>query len=283
MPGKIWFITGASRGFGRVWAEAALQRGDKVAATARDLHGVADLAKRYREAVLPLALDVTKPDQARDAVAQAHSHFGKLDIVLNNAGYALVGAVEEASEEDIRAEFETNFFGALRVVQAALPLLRRQGSGHIIGVSSVAGVVAGPIVGFYHASKWAFEALHESLAQEVKAFGINVTLLEPGAYATDFSSQSSLKIAAGIDAYADLRAHIFAAGAKMAFGDPRATAEAILKIVDTEAPPLRFFVGTEGLPLARVAYANRLAAWEEWSDLSNTAQGDSREHTIASP
>jgi len=281
MADRVWFITGASRGFGRVWAEAALRRGDKVAATARDLHGVADLAERYSEAVLPLMLDVTKPDQVPNAVARAHAHFGKLDIVLNNAGYALVGAVEEAGEEDVRAEFETNFFGALRVIQAALPLLRQQGSGHIIGVSSVAGVVAGPIVGFYHASKWAFEALHESLAQEVKAFGIKVTLLEPGAYATDFSSQSSLKIAPGIDAYADLRAQIFAAGAKMAFGDPQATAEAILKIVNTETPPLRFFVGTEGLPLARVAYAGRLATWEEWSAISSAAQGQSREHSIA--
>ena len=147
------------------------------------------------------------------------------------------------------------FFGALRVIQAALPLLRRQGSGHILGVSSVAGFNAGPIVGFYHASKWAFEALHESLSFEVKDLGIKVTLLELGAYATGFASQASLKISSGIDAYADLRAKIFAAGASLPFGDPEATADAILKIVDVERPPLRFFVGTEGLPVARAAYA----------------------------
>src|SRR5206468_2544436 len=140
----------------------------------------------------------------KNAVAQAHAHFGKLDVVLNNAGYALVAAVEEAIEADIRAEFDTNFMGAVRVIQAALPILRQQGSGHVIGVSSVAGLVASPITGFYHASKWAFEALHESLAQEVRAFGVKVTLLEPGAYATEFASQTSLKLAAGIDAYADL-------------------------------------------------------------------------------
>lgn len=282
MSDKVWFITGASRGFGRIWAEAALKRGDKVAATARALASLDDLAGRFGDAVLPLALDVTSPDQAVDALAKAYAHFGKLDVIVNNAGYALVGAVEEASEADIRAEFETNFFGALRVIRAALPWLRQQGHGHILGVSSVAGIVAGPIVGFYHASKWAFEALHESLAQEVKGFGIKVTLLEPGAYATDFSSQSSLKIADGIDAYTSLRMQIFATAGSMDFGDPQATSDAVLKIADMENPPLRFFLGTEGLPVARAAYANRLAAWEAWEAESNAAQGQSTKHHIAS-
>jgi NAD(P)-dependent dehydrogenase (short-subunit alcohol dehydrogenase family) len=282
MSGKVWFITGASRGFGRVWAEAALQRGDKVVATARKLSGVADFAERYGEWVLPLALDVTDPEQIRNVVAQAHAHFEKLDIVINNAGYALVGAVEEASDADIRAEFETNFFGAMNVIRAVLPFLRQQGNGHILGVSSVAGVYASPIIGFYHASKWAFEALHETLAQEVKALGIKVTLLEPGAYATDFGSQSSLRVSSGLDAYADLRTQLFAYGARIQFGDPKATAEAILKIVDAENPPLRFFVGTEGLPVVRAAYADRLATWESWESVSNAAQGESRKQQIGS-
>ena len=138
MSDRVWFITGASRGFGRVWADAALKRGDKVAATARVVSGVSDLVERYGDAVLPLTLDVTDVAQVKNAVAQAHAHFGKLDVVLNNAGYALVAAVEEASEADIRAEFDTNFMGAVRVIQAALPILRQQGSGHVIGVSSVA-------------------------------------------------------------------------------------------------------------------------------------------------
>ena len=168
MNSKVWFITGASRGFGRIWAEAALERGDKVAATARTLADVADLKERFGDAVLPLALDVTDADQARQAIAQAHAHFGRLDVVLNNAGYSLVGTTEEASEADVRAMFDTNYFGTLRVIQAALPLLRQQGSGHILGVSSTLGHVAMPLIGFYCASKWAFEALHESLAQEVK-------------------------------------------------------------------------------------------------------------------
>lgn len=281
MSGKVWFITGASRGFGRVWAEAALKRGDRVAATARALAGVATLAQRYGKSVLPLALDVTDANQVSDAVTRAHAHFGRLDVVINNAGYALVGAIEEAREVDVKAEFDTNFFGALRVIQAVLPILRRQGNGHVIGVSSVAGIVAGPIVGFYHASKWALEALHESLAKEVKGFGIKVTLLEPGAYATEFASQNSLRLARMIDAYGPLRAEVFAGGSNLEFGDPQATAAAILKIVDADDAPLRFFVGTEGLPLARAAYADRIATWEAWEAASTSAQGESRKQAIA--
>ena len=282
MSGKVWFITGASRGFGRIWAEAALRRGDKVVATARILADVADLAESYGDAVLPLALDVTDAVAVQNVVTKAFTHFERIDVVLNNAGYALVGAIEEAHEADVRAEFDTNVFGTLRVIQAALPLLRRQGSGHIIGVSSVAGIVAGPITGFYNASKFALEAIHESLAQEVKSFGLKVTMLEPGAYATGFASMSSLKITPVIAAYGNTRAEVFAAGAKLGFGDPQATADVILKIVDAEDPPLRFFVGTEGLPRARAAYADRLAAWEAWEALSNAAQGEARLHNIAS-
>ena len=188
MNNKIWFITGASRGFGRIWAEAALTRDDKVAATSRKLADVADLSERFGDAVLPLALDVVDADQVREAVQKAHTHFGRLDVVLNNAGYTLDGTVEEANEADVRALFDTNYFGQLRVIQAALPLLRQQGSEHILGVSSSLGIAAMPLTGFYCATKWAVEALHESLAQEVKSFGIKVTLLEPGAYATDFEA-----------------------------------------------------------------------------------------------
>src|SRR5271170_7851731 len=178
MAGKIWFITGASRGFGRIWTEAALTRGDKVAASARTLADLADLKERFGDSVLPMALDVTDAEQVRHVVRQAHTHFGKLDVVLNNAGYSLVGTVEEASEAEVRAVFETNYFGTLRVIQAALPLLRQQRSGHIVGVSSGLGIVTMPLIGFYCTTKWAFEALHESLAEEVKGFGIKVTLLE---------------------------------------------------------------------------------------------------------
>ncbi len=206
---KVWFITGASRGFGRVWAEAALKRGDKVAATARNLASIAGLKEKYGENALTLELDVTKPDQVRSAVAQAHAHFGRLDIVLNNAGYSLVGTIEEASANDVRALYETNIFGTLSVIQAALPLLRKQGGGHILGVSSGLGHVTMPVIGYYCSSKWAFEAIHESLAAEIKPFGIKVTIIEPGAYATEFGSPESLKFAAGLDIYAELKNQLF--------------------------------------------------------------------------
>lgn len=281
MTSKVWFITGAARGFGRIWAEAALARGDKVAATARNATALDALVQRYGNLVLPLALDVTDAQQVSDAVTQAHRHFGRLDVVLNNAGYALVGAIEEARIEDVKAEFDTNFFGSLRVIQAALPILRSQGSGHILGVSSVAGIVAGPISGFYNASKWAVEALHDSLAQEVAGFGIKVTLIEPGAYATDFASPASLKISEGLEAYAVLRQQAFARGAAMEFGEPQATAQAVLQVVDAVKPPLRMFLGTEGMSIVPAAYAARLAEWEQWKAVSSAAQGTSVRQTIA--
>ncbi|MEO5683938.1 MAG: SDR family NAD(P)-dependent oxidoreductase [Chitinophagaceae bacterium] len=273
---KVWFITGASRGFGKIWADAALKRGDKVAATARNLSGIADLKEKYGTNVLTLELDVTNTEQVKTAVAQAHAHFGRLDIVLNNAGYSLVGTIEEASAQDVKAMYDTNIFGALAVIQAVLPLLRQQGGGHILGTSSNLGHVTLPVIGYYCSSKWAFEAIHESLALEVKAFGIKVTIIEPGAYATEFGSQESLKFAAGMDIYTDFKKQ-FADGLKdMERGDPEATPEALFKMVDAENPPLRFFLGSHNLPWVRQDYAARLATWEAWESVSNAAQGNAR-------
>lgn len=271
---KVWFITGASRGFGRVWADAALKRGDKVAATARSLASIADLKEKYGSNVLTLELDVTRPDQVKTAVAQAHAHFGRLDIVLNNAGYSLVGTIEEASAEDVRALYETNIFGTLAVIQAALPLLRQQGGGHILGTSSGLGHVTMPVIGYYCSSKWAFEAIHESLAAEVKAFGIKVTIIEPGAYATEFGSRDSLRFAAGLDIYTDFKTQFVESLKDMERGDPDATPQALFQIVDAENPPLRFNLGSHNLPWVRAAYAERLAAWEAWQPVSESAQGN---------
>ncbi len=270
---KTWFITGASRGFGRVWTEAALERGDQVAATARSLASIADLKEKYGDRVFTLELDVTKPDQAQAAVGQAHAHFGKLDIILNNAGYSLVGTIEEASADEVRALYETNIFGTLSVIRAALPLLRQQGGGHILGVSSTLGHVTVPLIGYYCSSKWAFEAIHESLAAEVKPFGIKVTIIEPGAYATEFGSPSSLKLAAGLDIYGDLRKQVYERLGSVQKGDPKATPEALFKMVDAKNPPLRLNLGSQNLPWIRAAYADRLKTWEEWESVSNAAQG----------
>jgi NAD(P)-dependent dehydrogenase (short-subunit alcohol dehydrogenase family) len=218
---------------------------------------------------------VTRPDQVKTAVTQAHDHFGRLDIVLNNAGYSLVGTIEEASADEVRALYDTNIVGTLSVLQAALPLLRKQGGGHILGTSSGLGLVTMPLIGYYCSSKWAFEAIHESLAIEVKPFGIKVTIIEPGAYATDFGSQASLKVAPGLDIYADLRTQIFDRLKNSQGGDPNATPEAIFKVVDAENPPLRLILGSHNLPWSRAAYAERLATWEAWESVSNSAQGTS--------
>jgi len=271
---KVWFITGASRGFGRIWADAALKRGDKVAATARSLASIADLKEQYGDNVLTLALDVTNADQVKAVVTQAHEHFGRLDIVLNNAGYSLVGTIEEASAEDVRALYETNIFGTLAVIQAALPLLRAQGGGHILGTSSGLGHVTLPVIGYYCSSKWAFEAIHESLSAEVKDFGIKVTIIEPGAYATEFGSPESLKMTAGMDVYADFKTQFFDKLRGSERGDPAATPQALFQIVDAENPPLRFNLGSYNLPLVRAAYEERLAIWDEWQHISASAQGN---------
>lgn len=270
---KVWFITGTSRGFGREWAIAALDRGDRVAATARDASSLADLVQQYGELILPIQLEVTDREAVFAAVARAEAHFGRLDVVVNNAGFGQFGFVEELSEAEVRAQIETNLFGALWVTQAALPYLREQGSGHIIQVSSIGGISAFPLVGVYHASKWALEGISQSLAQEVAGFGIKVTLVEPGGFSTDWSG-SSARHATPLPAYDALREQVVLARSQRGTpGDPAATRGPILKIVDAEVPPLRVFFGDKPLGIAKADYASRLAGWEQWQELAVEAHG----------
>jgi NAD(P)-dependent dehydrogenase (short-subunit alcohol dehydrogenase family) len=273
MANKVWFITGTSKGFGRIWAEAALARGDRVAATARDIATLQPLVDRYGDQVLALRLDVTDKAAIDATVGETIARFGRIDVAVNNAGYGLFGAVEEVSESDARAQMETNFFGALWVTQAVLPRMRAQGSGHIIQVSSIGGVNAFPTVGLYHASKWALEAFSQSLSVEVADFGVKVTLVEPGGYATDWSGPSA-KHATAMPIYDGIRATRAAARATFVPGDPDASGPAILKVVDAESPPLRIFFGTAGLPMTRAEYDRRIETWEKWNDVSAEAQGD---------
>ncbi|SOD71680.1 NADP-dependent 3-hydroxy acid dehydrogenase YdfG [Jatrophihabitans sp. GAS493] len=274
MTSKIWFITGTSRGFGREWAIAALERGDKVVATARDTASVKDLVEQFGENILPIDLDVTDRTAVFAAVTQAHDHFGRLDIVVNNAGYGQFGMIEELSEQEARHQLETNVFGALWVTQAALPYLREQGSGHIVQVSSIGGISAFPNIGMYHASKWALEGFSQSLAQEVAPFGIKVTLIEPAGYSTDWGGASS-KHTTPIAAYDDLRTAV--AEQRKArtgiAGDPTATREAVLTVVDSPNPPLRIFFGDGVLGIAQRDYESRLATWREWEPTSIAAHG----------
>jgi NAD(P)-dependent dehydrogenase (short-subunit alcohol dehydrogenase family) len=271
---KVWFITGTSRGFGREWAIAALERGDKVAATARDTATLSDLAQTYGDALLPIQLDVNDRDADFAAVKQAHDHFGRLDIVVNNAGYGHFGFIEELTEAEARAQIETNLFGALWVTQAALPYLRAQGSGHIIQVSSIGGITAFQNVGIYHASKWALEGFSQALAQEVSPFGVHVTLIEPGGFDTDWAGPSS-KRSNPLPDYNEVHEAADRARAQRVSkpGDPKASAAAILKVVDAAEPPLRVFFGEAPLQLAKADYENRLKTWEQWQPVSVLAQG----------
>ncbi|WP_426593498.1 SDR family oxidoreductase [Cellulomonas sp. McL0617] len=271
---KTWFLTGTSRGFGREWAVAALERGDRVAATARDASTLDDLVATYGDAILPLTLDVT--DRAADfaAVARAHEHFGRLDVVVNNAGYGQFGFTEELTEAELRDQMETNLFGAFWVTQAALPFLRAQGSGHIVQVSSIGGISAFPNIGAYHASKWALEGFSQALAQEVAGFGIHVTLVEPGGFSTDWGG-SSARHATPLPAYDEFRVQMQEARAKRIGtpGDPGSSAAAILRVVDAEVPPLRVFFGASPLGTAKADYTSRIATWEQWDDVARLAQG----------
>jgi NAD(P)-dependent dehydrogenase (short-subunit alcohol dehydrogenase family) len=271
---KTWFITGASRGFGREWTIAALERGDTVAATARDTATLDDLVQRFGDTILPLRLDVTDREAVFSAVKDAHDRYGRLDVVVNNAGYGQFGMIEEISEAEARAQFDTNVFGALFVTQAALPYLRAQGSGHILQVSSIGGVSAFGNLGIYNASKWALEALSQSLAAEVADFGIKVTIIEPGPYPTDWAGASAKHADANpaYDAYREKAAEQRNARAGNP-GNPLATRDAVLDVVDAEKPPLRIFFGDGPLALVTKDYESRLATWREWEPVSIAAHG----------
>ena len=268
---KTWFITGTSKGFGRIWTEAALARGDRVAATARDPRTLDPLVAEYGELVLPLALDVNDTDAVNSAVTTALERFGGLDVVVNNAGAGLFGTIEEVSEEQARALIETNLFGTLRVTKAALPILREQGSGHILQVSSIGGILAFPGVGIYHASKWALEGLGQALAAEVAPFGVKVTMIEPVGYDTDWGPTAVR--ADPMPEYDPIREAHVNSPVRTRRGDPKATGAAILELVDAEEPPLRAFFGDWALEQTRSEYEDRLRSWERWDDLARRAQG----------
>lgn len=261
---KTWLITGSSRGLGREWTEAALERGDRVAATARSSTALDPLVQTYGDSIFPLQLDVTDRTAVFAAVQHAAGHFGSLDVVVNNAGHGHVGMVEELEETEVRAELEANFFGTLWTTQAALPLMRAQGHGRILQVTSEGGVRTFTGFGAYHASKWAVEGLSQTLAAEVKQFGIHVTLVEPGPYRTGFAE--SVRRSQPNPAYDRVRET--APGFDL--GEPGATRSAILQLVDAEQPPLRLFLGQSFEPV-QVEHHERLQTWQAWQPVALAA------------
>jgi NAD(P)-dependent dehydrogenase (short-subunit alcohol dehydrogenase family) len=271
---KTWFITGTSKGFGRIWAEAALERGDQVVATARDAKTLEPLAEKYGARALCLPLDVTDHRAVFETVGEAQARFGGIDVAVNNAGYGLFGTIEEVTEAEARRQMETNLFGALWVTQAVLPGMRARKSGRILQVSSIGGVNAFPGLGLYHASKWALEGFSQALQAEVKDFDIRVTLIEPTAFSTDWSGPSAQQ-ATPMKEYDPVR-EARAKARAIAFakrGKPEATARVILELVDMPDPPLRLFLGEGTIDMIKAEYASRIATWEKHAQLTNEAHG----------
>lgn len=275
--GRVWFVTGASRGLGRAFTRATLDAGDRVVGVARDVTPLDGLAAAHEGRLLPLPLDVTDRAAVHATVVRAVAHFGRLDIVVNNAGTLFFGMVEEFTEAQARAQLETNFFGALWVSQAVLPHLRAQGSGHIVQISSIGALIGFPGAGLYSASKSALEGMSEALAAEAAPFGIRVTLVEPGGYWTDL--YPSMTTTEPLPAYAPLRTEIERQWAEESVdSDPRLAAEALMKLVDAENPPLRLLLGSLVYDLALDLSRRRMDTWAAWEEVSRAA-----EHAVPAP
>lgn len=246
----VWFITGCSTGFGRELAIAALEQGHPTVITARDPAKVADIAKRHADLAQILPLDVTRPDQIEAAVAEAERHFGRIDVLVNNAGYGLEGAVEETSMAEIRAQYEVNLFGMIAMIKAVLPGMRRRRAGHLVNISSMGGLTTFPALTIYNSTKFAVEGLSEGLANEVKPFGIKTTIVEPGGFRTNWAGSSMHHTAGVIDDYADSagvgRTGLAARNGRQ-MGDPKKAATAILAAVGAERPPLHLLLGPDAI------------------------------------
>ncbi|WP_433177975.1 oxidoreductase [Actinoallomurus sp. CA-150999] len=270
---RTWLITGSSRGLGRALTVAALERGDTVVATARRPEQLADLVDRYGDRVRTFALDVTDAEAARAAVRFAVEALGRLDVVVNNAGYANSSAIEETTDEDFRAQVEANFFGVVNLTKAALPVLRVQRSGHFVQVSSVGGRVGGsPGAAAYQASKFAVEGFSEVLNNEVKPLGIKVTIVEPGAFRTDWAGSSMTLAPVGPDYEQTVGAmNRRRAGLdRTSPGDPERAARAIADVIDLDEPPLRLLLGSDALAAAERSSRERAAEAARWADVSRS-------------
>jgi NAD(P)-dependent dehydrogenase (short-subunit alcohol dehydrogenase family) len=273
---KIWFITGSSRGFGRTLVEAVLAAGNKVVATARKPEDLADLVKIHGDKICTVKLDVTSPEDVKKAVAKAVMAFGRLDVVVNNAGYGFTGAFEEMTPDEFKGQIDTNFWGVVHVTREVLPLLRKQGNGHIIQITSIGGRIGFPGVSGYHAAKFAVEGLSEALAQEIKPLGLKLTIVEPGGFRTDFAG-ASMAYAKPIEAYAPtvgiVREYMVKRAGQQP-GDPRKAATAILRITEIAEPPLRLALGNDAMAFLRNGYKTSAEELERWAEFTQSTDFD---------
>jgi len=269
---RVWFITGASRGLGRAFTEAALTAGERVVAAARDLSPLDDLADAHPENLVRLPLDVTDRAAVRVVVDRAVAAFGRLDVVVNNAGVMLLGMVEEATEEEVRAQFDVNFFGALWVAQAVVPHLRAQGSGHLLQVTSMGSGGGFASTGFYAASKAALDSLSQALAMEVAPFGIKVTIVQPGGYGTDLFTRGTTMTGPRPE-YEPLRVQLSEMWGEDAGPDPSTAAPVITELAGLAEPPLRLIVGSASYDLVQQLDQARTQEYRAWAHLSRKAPG----------
>lgn len=272
---KVWLITGSSTGFGRSLTEAVLKKGDRVIATARKPEQLDDLVAKYTDTAKAVRLDVTNPQEVHDAVDAAIDAFGHIDVLVNNAGYGTVGAIEEVSDEAIRRQFDTNVFGALEMMRTVLPIMRQQRSGHILNVSSVGGFVSFGATGIYCATKFTLEALSEALAKEVATLGIKVTIIEPGAFRTDFNGRSLSAPEQLIEDYAPVSGTFLKWLEDMDGkqpGDPDKAVAAMIQVVESDNPPLRLALGADAVAAIEEKLKSVKAELDAWKEVSvNTA------------
>jgi NAD(P)-dependent dehydrogenase (short-subunit alcohol dehydrogenase family) len=263
---RVWLITGSSTGFGRALAEAALAQGDCVIVTARNVSQIQDIEHKYPQTAKAVRLDVTHPATIQTAMKSGLEAFRRIDVLVNNAGYGLMGAIEEVSDQQIRHQFETNFFGLLNVIRAIIPTFKKQGSGHILNISSAGGRITLPTLGLYHASKFAVEGLSETLAQELQPFGIKVTIIEPGSFDTDFVTRS-LVTAKQMPEYDCFREQIVKFSAEHPRGHVPTGVQAMLKVVELSDPPLRLAIGPDALPMLIQKLSSDIEEYQHFKDI----------------
>lgn len=280
---KIWFITGSARGLGRNLAEAVLEHGDKVAATARNTNALQDLVEKYPGQVLPIQLDVTDYDQVHLAVESAITHFGRIDVLVNNAGFGIVGAAEAFTDEQVRSQLETNLYAPIEITRAVLPFMRKQRSGRILQISSIGGRVGNAGIGIYQAAKFGLSGFSEVLAKEVVDFGIYVTSVEPGGFRTDWAGDS-MTYAAHIEGYekVEQRAEYFKNGGFVPMGDPVKAAKVMLSLVDSPEPPVHLVLGSEAIGMLKNADEARTAEMEKWMAVSISTDHDEANNFLTS-
>lgn len=281
---KIWFITGSSRGLGRSLTEAVLQSVDKVAATARDITQLNDLAHQFGDQIFPITLDVTDYEKVYESVAEAVKHFGGIDVLVNNAGFGIIGAAEAYTDEQMRSQLETNLYAPIELTRAVLPYMRHQGGGRILQISSIGGRVGNAGLTMYQAAKFGLGGFTEALAKEVAPLGIYVTSIEPGGFRTDWAG-TSMTYAREIEGYemVEQRTNYFKGGKFIPVGDPAKAASVMVELASHPHPPVHLVLGSEAIGILKSANETRQAEMEEWMDVSLSTDHDDSANFLDTP